>query len=77
MSQPVQGSYVVADPTGRNLLNCMEVGYVTAVEWDTDNDDGNPDGTPRPLLYVRFNGHGETIACTHVHAVLADYRKGE
>ena len=51
----VVGSYVVYDPTGRDLPDCMEVGRVVRVVWTRD-DDGDSKGRPRPILYVLPNG---------------------
>ncbi len=67
--QDVIGSYVVFDPTGRDLRSCYEVGRVEAVTWD-DADDGNEDGSPRPLLTVVTNGSEERITVTCVAVVL-------
>lgn len=64
------GSYVVFDPTGRDMRDCMQVGRVAGVVWDTDTDDGLLDGSPRPLLYVVPNGEDDPIACTTIAAVL-------
>ena len=65
----VVGSYVVYDPTGRDLPDSMEVGLVTAVQWTTD-DAGDDWGHPRPILTVKPNGDGEEISVTVVFAVL-------
>jgi hypothetical protein len=65
----VIGSYVVFDPTGRDLYACMEVGVVENIIWDI-GDDGNPDGTLRPVLLVRPNSDEEPYAVIRVHAVL-------
>lgn len=66
----VVGSYVVFDPTGRDLLDCMIVGQVKAVTWESD-DDGNPDGSPRPILQVSPNGEQhDDVWITRVKAVL-------
>lgn len=67
----VLNSYVVFDPTGRDLESCYVVGRVDRVFWDTENDDGNADGTPRPLLSVVVNGTGERIAITRAAVVIA------
>jgi hypothetical protein len=71
--QEVVGSWVVVDPTGRDLPECFEVGRVESVRWD-DSDDGNEAGDPRPLLTVRLNTFGDegdnVIAVTHVEQVL-------
>lgn len=67
--QEVIGSYVVFDPTGRDLPDCYEVGRVESVRWD-DADDGNPDGTPRPILTVITNGTAEAFAVTTAAVVL-------
>lgn len=64
------GSYVAFDPTGRDLNECLQVGRVLAVVWDTDTDDGTPDGYPRPLLRVLPNGESEPYAVTSVRSVL-------
>jgi hypothetical protein len=69
--QQVIGSYVVYDPTGRDIPECFEVGKVTAAYFDTAADDGNPDGTPRVILNVRPNGPSfSEVAVVHVHTVI-------
>lgn len=67
--QEIIGSWVVFDPTGRDLHSCMEVGRVESVRWD-DADDGNEDGSPRPLLTVVVNGSEERVCLTRVEQVL-------
>ena len=67
--QDVIGSWVVFDPTGRDLRSCLTVGRVEAVTWD-DMDDGTDDGMPRPILTVVENGSEERYAVTRVEAVL-------
>ncbi len=69
LHQDVVGSYVVFDPTGRDMLSCYEVGRVEAVTWD-DADDGNEDGSPRPLLHVVCNHNEERMTVTRVAVVL-------
>ncbi len=68
---PVIGSYVVFDPTGRDLADCYEVGRVVAVSWEKD-DDGTWNGKPRPILSVLVNGSSERYAVTTVAAVLEE-----
>lgn len=67
--QDVTGSLVVFDPTGRDMPSCYRVGRVENVRWD-NADDGNPDGSPRPILTVRDNEHGETWGVARVAYVL-------
>jgi hypothetical protein len=67
-TQNVLGSYVVFDPTGRDMRSCLVVGRVDAVSWD-DSDDGSSDGSPRPLLSVVVNG-ADTYAVSHVFYVI-------
>ena len=69
--QEVVGSFVVFDPTGRDLRRCYRVGCVESVRWD-DADDGNADGSPRPILTVRDNLSGEVWGVAKVAAVLRD-----
>ncbi len=72
--QEIVGSWVVLDPTGRDLMNCMEVGIVESVRWDDDDDGTSDDLRPRPILTVRLNTFGDegenVVAATTVHAVL-------
>ena len=71
----VIGSFVVFDPTGRDLPDCYEVGKVVAVKWNTD-DDGDTTGRPRPVLHVMPNAWRHTdeppMAVTRVAAVLKE-----
>jgi len=67
--QEVLGSWVVIDPTGRDMLECLEVGVVQSVRWDND-DDGDVRGYPRPILTVKLNGSGEFVSVTVVEQVL-------
>lgn len=73
--QDVTGSLVVFDPTGRDLPDCYRVGRVENVRWD-DADDGNPDGSPRPILTVRDNGSGEVFGVARVAYVLDRHYDG-
>jgi len=70
--QEIVGSWVVLDPTGRDMLECMEVGVVVSVRWD-DEDDGDSGGRPRPILTVRLNSDEDVVAATRIHAVLPVY----
>ena len=70
--EDVIGSHVVFDPTGRDLADCMKVGRVIAITWNSD-DDGNLDGSPRPILLVQPNGTDTpdaTVAVTVVHNII-------
>ncbi len=67
--QDVIGSWVVFDPTGRDLRSCLVVGRVESVTWD-DLDDGTEDGMPRPLITVVENGTEERWTVTRVETVL-------
>jgi hypothetical protein len=56
-----QGSFVVVDPTGRDLLDCCEVGVVLETR---DGEDG-------PEYVVAINGTNQTVTCTVITAVLS------
>ena len=56
----VTGSYVVFDPTGRDLRDCYEVGCVLGVE----HEDGER------VFYVSPNGTNCVIRCTEIANVL-------
>lgn len=53
------GTYIVFDPTGRDLNDCLEVGRVV----------GREIGTTTPV--VRLNGSSETVAVDRVKTVLS------
>ena len=69
-SRDAVGSFVAFDPTGRNLPDCLTVGRVEAVRFESA-DDGDAEGTPRPILSVRENRGGDLVAVTTIAAVLA------
>ena len=68
--QDLIGSWVVFDPTGRGLKSHLVVGRVDSVRWD-NADDGNADGSPRPVMTVIVNGTEEVFGVVTVEQVLA------
>lgn len=68
-AQDVIGSWIVFDPTGRDMAECMEAGQIVSCYFSAD-DDGDNHGHPRPLMGVRAFGQvAADIAVTTVHAV--------
>lgn len=56
-----RGSFVVVDPTGRDLLDCCEVGLVLEI---CEGEDG-------PEYVVAINGTNQILTCTVITAVLS------
>lgn len=64
------GRWIVADPTGRNLPDALQVGIITGAEWAPAGDDGGADGAGRWIYSVRFNGEDVSYSIAHIHTVL-------
>lgn len=62
------GSWVVVDPTGRDLRDCYEVGCVLQV--DHVSDAMRADGGTE-TYHVALNGGNQIVACTEIAAVLS------
>lgn len=68
--RPVLGSWVTFDPTGRDMLECLEAGHVTEVYF-SPHDDGDTIGRPRVLMGVAEQASSTVgdMAVTVVHSV--------